>query len=134
MKTTKLVRIASKIRSRLYALKDLRQRQVQERLQNLINEFDRLKQVHKKLALCNARGFHTAAKKTLQEVESTLHDVRYYRQDLEGVIRPCQVPSLREIHQELLQTEDEFGGLEYQDGILSVTTEPIPMRSFNRAS
>jgi hypothetical protein len=135
MKVSKrqLVRAAHDIRDQLQIQKEKRYREIRQRLAHYIDRVEQLESFKRKLSICEAHGWKDAAAKVVKSVEIALHELPYLLPEIERAVKPCtvQVPSLRDIYQELIQSDEEFGEFRYsrKDDVLSVTTEPIELES-----
>ena len=128
----KRVRIASEILDRLKAFRVASRWHVGQTCQALTDHVDRLGLVKRKLDICMARSWDAAASRLRRQIGLNLHTLPYHRQEIERAIRACTrtAPKLEDVYRELIQSEEEFGNLEYVDdeGLLSVCTEPINLK------
>lgn len=126
-----LVRIASDIRGRLQVLKTTRQRQIRLKCVTLTEHMERLKIIQRKLQICETRSWPAAAAEIAGQIETALRDVPYYTEEIERAINQSksEIPSLKDVYEELIQADTEFGNLQYhKDGkLLAATTEPIEL-------
>ena len=133
MKVSKrqLVQAAHDIRDQLQIQKERRYKELRQRLAHYIDRVDQLESFKRKLSICEAHGWKDAEAKVVKGVEIALHELPYLLPEIERAVMPCtaQVPSLKDIYQELIQSDEEFGELRYssKDDVLSVTTEPIEL-------
>ncbi len=126
-----LVRIASDIRDRLQVLKTMQQRQIRLQCATLAEHMERLKTIQQKLQICETRSWPAATADVAGRIEAALRDVPYYAEEIERAVKEynCKIPSVKDIYEELIQTEREFGNLQYhrEGKLLAVTTEPIEL-------
>ena len=126
-----LARIASDIRDQLLVFKRSRQRQVQEKLANVIEQLNRLQGSRRKLNLCEVRGWTAAGKKTMLQIEAALREIPYQIQQAEQSVQACDINvlSVTDVYKELTQADEEFDGLVYhkQGDLLALITEPIEL-------
>ena len=126
-----LIRTAQQIRDQLQLLKAGREKQVQQRLADFIDQLERMHNLQRRLSICQVRSWNAALAIMVSQVEAVLRDIPHYVQEVERSVADCgiKVPSVREVCQELIQAGDEFGDLRYcHDGkVLTVTTEPIEL-------
>ena len=127
----KLVKIAAVIRNQLVLLKQHRYRETQRHIYVVAQALERLGGIRHALDTCLNRGWHAAADKLVSKVKMILRDLPYAISELEQATNAgqSQLPSLRHIHEELRQSQQEFGRLEYDptENTLSVYTEPIEL-------
>ena len=126
-----LVRIADAIRTQLCLLAATREKQIEQKLEKILGEMQRLQDIRKKLSVCGVRRWRAAAAKLRGGIEARLREISYCMPEIERVAQECdlKISSLREIYQELVQADEEFGNLrhEREGGYLSVTTDPIEL-------
>ena len=82
----RLVRIASDICDQLRILKQGKQRQVQGKLANVIEQMQRLQAIRRKLNLCESRGWNAASEKVMRQIEPGLREVPYHIQQVEQAV------------------------------------------------
>ena len=126
-----LVLAAQDIRHQLQVQKERRYNEVRQRLAHFIDRVEQLKSFKRKLWICETHGWKVAAAKTVKNVETIFHDVPYLLPEINRVLNSCaaEIPPLRDIYQELIQSDGEFEELQYssKEGVLSVTIEPIQL-------
>jgi len=124
-----LARVASDIRGHLLELARRRYREVQQKLDHLTDQAQRLAAIRRGLSTCDARRWHAAEEKLTRQIEQVSRDIPYYLGAVERALQACRlnVPSVAEIYQDLLQADAEFDGLRYdrKTHTLAVSTEPI---------
>ena len=127
----KLVQIAEAIRQQLQELKVHRYGELHEHMQILTDNLARLQSNQRKLDICRVRVWNAAATKTTGNIEATLRDLSCLAERIERSFRATktQVPSLRDVYEELVQAGEEFERFRYNDTdkFLAVRTEPIEL-------
>ena len=127
----KLTRIADAVRTNLCLRGAKRQKQIEQKLDRILDEMRRLQGIRKKLSVCSARRWQAAAARLREGIETRLREISCCVAEIERAARGCDLkdPPLREIYEELIQADEEFGNLRYEreDGYLSVTTEQIEL-------
>ena len=125
------IRTAQTVREQLRRLRMDRLGNVGRQSELLLDRLERIRAARRRLGLCLSRGWMFAAKKIVQEMESTLRDVPHYVTQTQQAIDACgmSVPALRDVAEELAQLEDEFDRVTYDPkaGTVSVETEPIEL-------
>ena len=124
----KLAGVACNIRDQLQTFRSSSMRQVSLSCRAFTEQMERLKPVQRKLEICETRSWDAAASRVLHQIESNLQALLYHKLEIERAIQACKrvVPTQREVFHELVQAEEEFGYLQFNDEeILSVCTEPI---------
>ena len=125
------LRLAADIRERMLAYHKRRRQLVEQQLALLADDMARLETFRRKLNICERRNWELAANKLMVMGESVLNDVPHHVAGAREAFasRRTRVPSVREVYESLLQTDDEFGGLEYrrERKLLVVATEPIEL-------
>ena len=126
-----LVRVAGRIRQQLSMFHSARGNQTQAPLDILLDRMQTLQAARQNLSLCRDRSWAAATSRAMAAVSSALREVPYYVGQVEQAMEHSQValPSLRDVYQELIQTQEEFGELLYHDegDLLAVQTEPIEL-------
>ncbi len=124
-----LLRVASAIQANLARQPHPRLAEAEATLLRLCSQLDYLKQSVGKLALCRQRGWHLAGQQLLQDLRYTVLDLSAEVTRSERVVRNREepTPTLKQLYEELIQTEQEFDEVEYRrsEGKLVVTTAPI---------
>lgn len=125
------VRIATRIRDQLSALKAHRQRQARLRLGDLADRMERLQSLQRRLARCEDRGWPRAAARLLRDADAAVREIPYLVQDVQHMLQGCRVelPSVQNIHADLVQADQEFPALIYYSDrhTLAVQTEAIEL-------
>ena len=126
-----MIKIALAMQERLQALQDHRFREVQRLVQVVGTDLEQLQTERRYLEQCACRGWHEAAANLTSRMENKLHDLPYAVEQalhMIGNIRN-QLPSLRQIAEELMQLQDEFGRVEFNlpEQTVSVFTDPIEL-------
>ena len=125
-----LIQIASTIREQLLELHADKHGQIQHRLESLIEQTGRIQVIHKKLGICKERSWHAAAEKLKPGIEAVLRELPFHSEQISRALQDqVKLPSLRDVYEELLAIEDEFGELIFHDqsSLLAVVTEPIEL-------
>ncbi len=124
-------KIANTIRNQLLNFKNNKQRDVQNRINGLIEQMDKFVTIRRKLDLCVIRKWQAARKKVLRQIVSALQDIPFHTQQVQQSVNAStmNMPSVSDIYRELIQTQEEFGELNYykESDLLAVTTEPIEL-------
>ena len=127
----KLVQIAEAIREQLQRLRIHRYGKLHEHMQILTDYLVRLQNNQRKLNICGTRAWNAAATRIAKNIDVTLCDLPHLTQKIEQAIgtTKTQIPSLRDVYEELIQAGEEFGGFRYiaEDRSLAVTTDPIEL-------
>ncbi len=127
----KLVQIAEAIRQQLQELKVHRYGELHEQMQILTDNLVRLQSNQQQLDICRVRTWNAAATKMTENTEAALRDLPYLAERIGRAIQATrtQIPSLRDVYEELVQAGAEYEGLRYiaKDKSLAVTTEPIEL-------
>ncbi|MBA7577970.1 hypothetical protein ES708_19826 [subsurface metagenome] len=125
------IRIAGHLRDQLRVLQDTRRKQFLQSFDVIIDKMELLHSAKRRLACCHNRHWHTATEKIMSSVSSLLADIPNYLYQPEQAIKLSNIPlpSLKEVYCDLLQADEEFGGLMYhtEGDLLTVTTEPIEL-------
>ena len=125
------LRLAADIREQMLAYHRKRRQFIEQQLALLADDMARLETLRRKLNVCELRNWQFAANKLMVMGEAVLNDVPHHVAGAREAFasRKIRVPSVREIYESLLQTEDEFGCLEYrrERKLLVVATEPIEL-------
>ena len=131
MTAKQLLRIAHAVRGQLLALRMSRQHQVGQKLAMLAGEIERLQKIRRQLCICESRSWNAASAKLSDNIHTELAQMRYVMPDITRTLETQndEVPVVSEIYWELVQTGEEFHGLNYDKtaAVLSVTTEPIEL-------
>jgi len=126
-----LVRVAGRLHEQLQAGTFARLLNLEAQLQQVASGAGQLREVRRKLHLCQQRGWMGPVPRLLSVVERSSRELSYALSGLEraGQAARQRGPSLREIHAELCQAQNEFGSLHYDRrvGELSVVTEPVEL-------
>ena len=126
-----LVKVAGSIRAELLQLRRNRQTEVRQKLSRLAEQMQELQTSHRKLGVCEARGWAAASTKVMNQIQRAFCDINYLVREVEQAAANSKtpVPALKEIYQELLQTDEEFDELRYdhREQMLCVSTEPIEL-------
>ena len=111
-----LMRIAQDIRGRLELLKRGRRRAVQYLLAGALGATRQLHRIHRQLALCHGNGWEAAAARIMNRIDPLVFHLHDCHATVPRAIEASNitVPSMRDIYQELLQAEAEFGEMEYR--------------------
>ncbi len=127
----KLAQIAEAIRQQLQELKVHRYGELHEQIQILTDNLVRLQSNQRKLDICRVRAWNAAATTITGNIEATLRDLPCLAERIERSVRATktQIPSLRDVYEELVQAGEEFERFRYsaKDRFLAVTTEPIEL-------
>ncbi len=125
------IRIAQVLREQLL---DLRQYRLSEvlRLTGLVgNKLEMLLLNHRKLQGCQQHKWSNATAKLSQGLENNLRDLPFSIDQTLRMMHNCQfeIPTLRQLVEELTQLEQEFGRIEcnLKKLTLSVFTEPVEL-------
>ena len=124
----KLAGIACNIREQLQTFRSSSIRQVIPACGTFIENVEQLKSVQRKLEICEIRSWDAAASRIFRQIESNLQALLYHKLEIERAIQACKrvVPTQKEVFQELVQADEEFGNIQFNsEGLLSVCTEPI---------
>ena len=126
-----LWRVAEAIRRRLLVQARSRIGQVGTEIDKLIEPLVALQKVRRGLSVCRQRHWSAAARPLTTRIETVICNVPYVIDQVSRVNRDSvsAVPSLRELHADLMQLTEEFETVRY-DGKrkhLAVATEPITL-------
>ena len=126
-----LIKIADNILTRLKLLRNNRYDEIQNQLYNVNVNYEKLQAIREGIIKCMGFKWYRTAEKLVAKTQRILQDLPYALSELERTINTTQadLPSLRQIYEELKQIQDEFGRLEYnqEENALSVYTEPIEL-------
>jgi hypothetical protein len=129
-----LLRLAEKINQQLRLMRGNHNRQVISRTCEFVEDLDRLRRFNDSMALCMERNWNAAFGLMANRVAQNLRDLPYLASQIYQMVETTglKVPSVREIVDELVQTQKEFDQVEYiQDGdLLVVTTEAIELEGW----
>jgi hypothetical protein len=125
------VRIAGKIREQLQQLQRRRIGEVHQQAGILLGQADRIRIGRQKLVTCLLRGWPAAARITVRNIKAALLDIPHHVDCVQRAIETNarQIPTLREIVEEIIQLEDEFSEVDYslKNRTLSAVTEVIEL-------
>ena len=126
-----MIKIAQKIREQLHSLQNHRRCEVHRLLCVVCTNLDQLQTIRKTLEQCAYRGWNDAATRLTSKLENKLRDLPYAtEQALQTIVNVRnQLPSLRQVVEELAPLQAEFGRTEYnlQERTVSVFTDPIEL-------
>jgi hypothetical protein len=129
-----LIRLAERIQQQLRLMRSNHNRQVIRRTYDFIEDLDRLRRFNDQSLVCLNRNWNMAFSRITDHIAKSLRDLPYLASQIEQAVETIriQVPSVREIADELMQTQKEFDRVEYiQDGdLLVVTTEAIELEGW----
>ena len=129
--TRTLVRVADRIRDQVRSMQSSRCSQLQQKLQHVLEQMERLKAIQNRLSVCTSRRWESGMERIATAIEPALREMTYNIDETQHAVRnsTVRVPSLRDVFQDLLQADEEFGNLSYdaRNKTLSVTTEPIEL-------
>jgi len=126
-----ITRVALAIQDQLAALRLRQYNRMSDEIGKVTTGLGELQAVQRRLSHCSKRGWHAAAKSLAEQTQRILAYLPYSATDAKWALDGFRtgVPSLREIYEELRQTEAEFGELklncETQD--IAVVTDPIEL-------
>jgi len=124
-----LLKVAGAIQAGLLRQPHPRLADAEATLSRLCGQLEGLKQAVGKLSICRQRGWHLAGQQLLQDLRWTVQELGAEAARSERVVRDQAepTPTLRQLYEELIQTEQEFDEVEYRrsEGKLVVTTAPI---------
>lgn len=126
-----LVRIAGKICDQLSQFQRYRRIQAGSRLAVVESDLASIMAMQRKLQICESRGWAATANRLIQKIMGTARGIPYHLSETQQAIQACDapIPSLIDIHQELMQANEEFDELIYhrEDDLLAVQTDPIEL-------
>ncbi|MFC1783814.1 hypothetical protein ACFL02_09565, partial [Planctomycetota bacterium] len=124
-----LIKIADNILTRLKLLRNNRYDEIQKQLYNVNVNYEKLQAIREGIIKCMGFKWHRTAEKLATKTQWILQDLPFAFGELERTIKTSQaeLPSLRQVYEELKQIQEEFGRLAYnpEEKTLSVFTEPI---------
>ncbi|MFC1782697.1 hypothetical protein ACFL02_03810 [Planctomycetota bacterium] len=126
-----LIKIADLILSKLILLRNNRYDEIQKQLYNVNANYEKLQAIREGIFKCLCFKWHRTAEKLATKTQRIMQELPYALGELERTIKTseAELPSLRQVYEELKQIQEEFGQLTYnpQEKILSVFTEPIEL-------
>ena len=129
--TKQSIKITQTIQEQLHSLQDHHFREVQRLIYVVCTNLEQLQTGRKCLEQCACRNWHGAATKLTSQMENKLRDLPYSVVQAMHMISNVrnQLPSLRQIFEELEQVQSEFGRIEcnLQERTVSVFTDPIEL-------
>lgn len=126
-----ITRVALTIQNQLGAWRLRQYNRLSDEIARVTTSLSELQVVRSKLSHCSRRQWHAAAKSLVDQTQRILaylpHSATDAKWALEGF--RTDVPPLREIYEELKQTEAEFGDLKYcgETHDIAVATDPIEL-------
>ena len=129
-----LIRIAERIRDCLTVLRNSHCISAQQLIQNVSSDMERLEII--RCGLCKTVRFNWsgATAKLTSNAQRVLRDMPYSIAEADRAIETSRidVPTLRQVYEELNQSREEFGRLQYNadEDTLSVFTEVIELQGY----
>jgi hypothetical protein len=124
-----LLRVARTIQAGLLGQPNPQLADAEATLSRLCGKLEGLKHAIGQLSICRQRGWNLAGQQLLRDLRWTVQDLGTEVTRNERVFRdPTEAsPTLRQVYEELIQTEQEFDDVEYRrsEGKLVSTTAPI---------
>jgi len=125
------IKIASLIREQLCLLQDHRFQEVQRLIYVVCTNLERLQAGRKCLEYSVCHNWYGAAARLTTQMENKLRDLPYAAEQATRMITDTKVsmPPLRQITEELIQLQNEFGSFEFdlKEQTISVFTDPIEL-------
>ena len=129
-----LIRIAEKIRGCLAMLRNSRYIKAQQLIHNVNSNMEQLEMIRRGLCKTVRLKWNGATAKLTSNAQRILRDLPYSITEAERVIETSRidVPTLRQVYEELNQSREEFGRLQYnpEADTLSVFTEAIELEGY----
>ena len=126
-----LVRAAQAVREQLHRLHASRVAEIGRQAGMAQDQLERLVTSRRRLRLALSRGWSAAAGKITQQIAAAVRDVPYTAGQVQQAVEAAEmkIPPLRELHADLRQLCEEFGGVRYSAGeqCLAAATEPIEL-------
>jgi len=126
-----LVKIAESVRDQLKLLQNHRYREIQRLTKTINSYYEQLEVIHRGLGKSINKNWRAATVKLTANIQRIIRDAPYAINELEHAIKisHTQMPTPRQLYEDLKQVQEEFGRLEYnaEEETLSFFTEPIEL-------